>query len=627
MLRLDPSTLRSRAFPLLLVLLCCFYLAFQFYFNTHIMFNVDEFWYAHRALRYQTELPYRDFSPYKTVAGYYLLLIPQLFQASSWTSLITIKNSIALINVSCLIACTVWLKQSLNATCALASLALILSTETLLCYSTNIRVDLFGYWLGIGALLCLIDERNVLAGVLLGMGFAFTQKIVWYALASNTALVSWFLFHRNAHHFKTLLYYNGAFLTSVCLYLGMATAISNWHTVFNNVFIEAGAMYQLSWYDSARTLFWQYILVHNPLVFLLWPLTPVSLMVSSKQDAPYRLRWLVVLFGMVLLGALSGYRQVFPYYMQVTTPYFLVLYATFLYWLHALFTQADPNWHVKKALIQTYLLIYLIALIGIIAWLALPFAYLLLASIPLLLAVRLYQMPMALYGQLLVGTIIITGMIYPWALIPALLAEWNGAYQQANLQLAATLLHDGSDYVAGIDLLPNHSQTIPGLKHLMGPAIDYLSTQDPQLKPVMLASLDEDPHANTASVIAALKHSRVKFYVNNYRMMGLAPALKQYLQQEYAHLWGSIYLYAPVVANGQNTLDLRFSGHYWLDSSTPNTTLTLNGKMHLGHTVVKLLKGKYAVKASSQTRLKLLPEQSLHLSARFAEDEWEKILV
>ena len=183
------------------------------------------------------------------------------------------------------------------------------------------------------------------------------------------------------------------------------------------------------------------------------------------------------------------------------------------------------------------------------------------------------------------------------------------------------LLRDGSDYVAGVDLLPNHSQTIAGLKHLMGPAIDYLSSQDPQLKPVMLASLDEDPTASNASVIAALKQSRVKFYVNNYRIMGLSTAVKDYLHEEYSHFWGSIYLYAPVVKPRQPILTVRFSGYYWLDNA-----LTINGKTYQRNSVIKLLKGEYLVKASKVSRLKLLPEQSLHLSEQFAEDDWEKIL-
>ncbi len=625
MLRFNKNLTSSRIFFLLLSVLCLLYLGFEWYFNANIMFGVDEFWFAHRALRFQHELPYRDFAPYKTVAGYYFLLVPQLWQPSSWMSLITIKNCIAIFNVSFLCACTIWLKQRLNAITALASLSLLISTETLLFYSTNIRVDLFGYWFGLLALLCLIESRGILAGLLLGIAFAFTQKIFWYFLASNVALGSWFLLERNADNFKLLLRYNSAFFITVLFYLSTAAAISSWHTVLNNVFIEAGAMYQLAWYDSAREAFWQYILVHNPFVFLLWPLTPVCLMLSSKQDASFRLRWIVVVFGLVLLSALSLYRQVFPYYMQVTTPYFLVLYATFFYWLYALFTETEQTLQVKRGFIQAYLSAYIAALIGIVSWLNLPIAYLFIATIPLLLAARLQQKN-TLYPQLLVLTLFITGIIYPWVLVPALLTQLNGAYQQANLNLAGALLLDGSDYVAGIDLLPNHSQPIPGLKHLMGPAIDYLSSHDPKLKPVMLASLDEDPNANNASVIAALKQSRVKFYINNYRIMGLAPELKQYLHQEYTHFWGSIYLYAPVIETSQDVLNLRFSGYYWLTSLKPNSMLTLNGKTYQPHTVIKLLKGHYLVKANGKMRLKLLPQQSLNLNTQFAEDEWQKIL-
>src|SRR5690606_36488081 len=143
----------------------------------------------------------------------------------------------------------------------------------------------------------------------------------------------------------------------------------SWPAVINNVFIEAGAMYHTAWYDSARIVFWQYILIHNPLVFLLWPLTPDCILLSSKHDASLRLRLIVVVFGLVLLSALTLYRQVFPYYTQVTTPYFLVLYATFFYWLYALFTVTAPTFHVKRAFIQAYLSAYIVALIGVVSWL------------------------------------------------------------------------------------------------------------------------------------------------------------------------------------------------------------------------------------------------------------------
>ena len=113
------------------------------------------------------------------------------------------------------------------------------------------------------------------------------------------------------------------------------------------------------------------------------------------------------------------------------------------------------------------------------------------------------------------------GFIYPLTLVPVKIASLNNDYQQANVQATQALLQDGGDYVAGIELIYNKTQPIAGIRHLMGPAIDYLHAPTPQLKEVMLASLYEDPDATVDTVINALKKSSVKFYVNNYRMNAL----------------------------------------------------------------------------------------------------------
>lgn len=202
----------------------------------------------------------------------------------------------------------------------------------------------------------------------------------------------------------------------------------------------------------------------------------------------------------------------------------------------------------------------------------------------------------------------------------------DGAYQKANIEVANTLLQDGSDYVAGIDLIYNKTQPIAGMRHLMGPAIDFLYSPSEKLKTVMLASLYEDPTVTADSVIAALKKSTVKFYVNNYRMMALPVKIKHFLAAEYEHYWGSIYLYAPQIARGKQTLMLKFSGKYRIESATPNDIM-LNEKQYAVDSTPFLNKGAYTSTASRSYRLKLIPDFSIQqLNPNFQDDTWQQFV-
>jgi hypothetical protein len=87
-------------------------------------------------------------------------------------------------------------------------------------------------------------------------------------------------------------------------------------------------------------------------------------------------------------------------------------------------------------------------------------------------------------------------------------------------------------------------------------------------------------------------------------MMALPDNIKSYLASQYEHYWGSIYLYAPEITSGHQTVHLKFSGTYRIES----TPATVDGKKYAANAMVFLNKGDHASRAQKNYRLKLLPE-------------------
>lgn len=319
-------------------------------------------------------------------------------------------------------------------------------------------------------------------------------------------------------------------------------------------------------------------------------------------------------------------KQVFPYYMLAVIPAFLVLYSAFFTWVYEIFKnteQPEILWIGKKGL-WGLLFLYVISIIDLIYWLWLPEAYLLVALIPILLGIRIINNRVFL-PKLIFITVLFVGIIYPLVQFVAALPVVSGRYQQAMVRLTNALLQDGSDYVAGIELIYNKNQVIPGMRHLDAPAIDYLYDPVPSLRPVMqLSSLLHFADATPTSVIANFKKSAVKFYVNNYRMEAIPPIIKNYLAAQYEHYWGSIYIYAPQIAAGNQQETIKFSGEYQIESAVP---VSINGKWNSPHGKIHIARGIYQFNSTQYFRLKLLPEKmdSL-LDPYFQADRWKAML-
>lgn len=617
---------------LYIVLACLSYLLFQLYYTHFSIIEVDEFWFAHRIYQYKNAIPYHDFAPYKTVLGYYILLPTMILSHDFLTPLFDTKNFIALLNAILLFVTASWLKSYFAKPAVLLAMVILIFSDLMLSYSTNIRVDFIAYWLCLFSVLFLLENKFITSGILLSLGFATSQKVLWYIVASNMALViCWLIVFRNREMVVNIIKYNLSLLLGVFVYVLIWSYFSSFHTVLKSIFYEAYVIYKLDIYTNsgvnilARYGYWMITIIKNPLLFLLWPLTILSLFVVPKDDKNYTKRIFIVTYSWIILFSLIKYKQVFPYYMLTTIPAFVLLYTAFFSWFYDLYKGFPDNKiiGIGKSGVWGIIFIYLVCFAYAFSFFALPLPYLLIGIIPIFLGIYITKIGLnTVLPPLLLIAVLFTGLVYPLMQYIISLDMRSGSYQQYSLKLLNNLLTDPKDdYLAGIELIYNKNQPIAGLRHLDMPAMAYLYKQDERLRPVMLESLYHSPNVTINKAIAALKESRVKLYVNNYRMMLLPPQIKDYLSSQYEHFSGSIYLYSPQMKAGRQDLVIKFTGNYQLESLAP---ITLNKKVIYPNALVKLPEGEYRSISSKSYRLKLIPDNMDHFF--YINDEWKKML-
>ncbi|HTM05940.1 MAG TPA: hypothetical protein VL201_01755, partial [Patescibacteria group bacterium] len=644
---------RNRFYAICITFFCLAYFLFQLFNNQFACWNVDDFWFAHRIYQFKANLPYRDFAPYKTVLGYYILLPSMIFGHDALSPLLYTKNLIAVLNTACFALTGYWLTKFFPKNAVLITLALMMSAVFVLNYSTNIRVDLLAYWLCLFSALFLLSHQFVRAGIMLACGFLISQKVLWYIAASDIALVVYWLLGlveqfarlqgcqlKHGSQLKTcwgdnnvtfwgIVVFNIIIALPIVIYVAIWSWFAGLDTVLHSVFYEAYVMFQLDSYESARKLFWWYTLQFNAFIFLIWPISFLTLFASPPNDTLHGKRIFIVTYATVIMFCLIPFKQIFPYYMLTTLPAFLLLYAAFFSWIFALFQHSSPPklYILDKTAVWGLILIYLFSFSYLCIIFSLSLFYLLISLIPVLLG---YKITTQKNSTLLIAMptliFIITffiGIAYPLTIFFKHFQPLSRDYQKSMVQLTEALLKDGSDYLAGIELIYNKNQPIPGLRHLDVPALSYLFNPTPKLANAMLASLYHTPDISIEKAIQYLDTSSVKFYVNNYRLEALPKPIKNYLDLHYTHFWGSIYLYAPLIEPKQDSFLIKFPGHYRVQSAK---TIQIDHTPILPNSTINLSRGVHSSRANEEYRLVLLETQTAaNLNPQYKMDHWEKM--
>lgn len=555
------SQLEAPYFSKIVALMLLLFLIIQGGYIAYATLSMDDFWLAYHTYQYQKGLPYRDFFPYKSVLGYYVFLMPFYLFHGVLTPLWAAKGWITLINVSFLFIISRWMNKFFSARAVLLSLMLIITSPSFLLFSSEIRVDLLSYWFCLMSVLLVFEKKHGLAGIVIALGFLISQKAVWYVIASNCGFIGYFLFIDRT-----------------------------WSMVRNMVRFNLGAllillMYVLFWahYSSyaivLRSLFYepyfiQAIDYYQGSLFGLW----ISIVIDNLELIVLCLWALiglvcrckqkhvfVLFYVMVILFFMISARQPFLYFALVAVPAFFVLFSVF-------FSVIEPSLSLRQFM-------------GLVALLSL----------------------------------------YPITCFVIWLPRMDGGYQKSMIPLVAKLLDHGGSYFAGVPLLLEPEQGVPGLKHLVSPAISYMYSPSEKLVSILkLPSLYFTP-ASVPELVESIKAAPVKLYVDNNRFHWVPKALRHFLDTEYQHFWGSIFLYAPTIEAGHRLVHVKFSADYKVLAPAE---VTFDHEKTQPNTILHLQEGDYLSESSHAYRLKLVPAEVLtkDLDPRYRENQWKKLL-
>src|SRR3990167_3255125 len=618
-------TIAPTPYPKNIIALCLIYLVFQILYIPYAALSVDELWFAHHIYTYTHQLPYRDFLPYKTVLGYYLLSIPFFLSHTLLWPLYYIKDEIAIINTLLFMVTGFWLSQFFNPKAVFYSFCLIFANQLFLIYSVDLRVDMLTSWLGLISVLFILTNRSTLAGFAIALSFLISQKALWFFLATNAALGIYGLY--NARHWRIvqqIIQFNVATLIPIGLYVLFWALVSSPAIVLNSVFYEGYTQAKIHWYSQIYYDCWQTILTNGPLLMMLWPLTWIGLFNQEASNPEKSRRVFITSYAFVMLFFIISYQQAFPYNMVYCMPVFLLIYPDFFSWALAHFRENARIFNERK--LFWFLSLFAVSIMSLTIIFALPAAYFLIALIPILLGLLLHskQKDITLFPAPIFIFIIFTGIVYPLLNFSIIAYNLNGHYQQSMIMLTNNLLTKEDNYFAGTPLLYNKDQAIPGLKNLIGPAISYLYTPKKNLLPIMIPSLYLTPRT-AEEVIHYLKNTSVKLYVNNYRIVMLPSTIRHYLMTEFAPFWGSIYIYAPFINKERLTFLLKFAGTYEIQSDPSAIIYIDNQKVSL-NTTIQLRKGVHYSRTNQDYRLKLIPEHSLKLNPADKNDDWYRMV-
>lgn len=241
----------------------------QVTFSLRLPFHADEFQGAHAAYRLASQLPYRDFLPYKTVLGYYYQLLPMLAVGPGWSGLLSVRLLTSVTNAAAVLALAWLLARWYRREAVLLAMLLLVFVSTFLDHAFEIRVDMLTGWFGTFALLALMARSPRMAGGIAGLAFLISQKGAFYIVAGCVALAVAALIRVDRRAAMADL---GWFVASAAgvlgLYLAAWAVMAGLDRVISITFSAAADVGSRAVYDRIR-LRWLRTAFRNPLFYLL----------------------------------------------------------------------------------------------------------------------------------------------------------------------------------------------------------------------------------------------------------------------------------------------------------------------------------------------------------------------
>jgi hypothetical protein len=313
--------LLTRRFHLVVFTIVAVYCALQCLYIAHLPLVMDEFDGAYEAYHLRHAVPYRDFTPYKTVLGYDVELLGTFAARSVWPRILAIKTEIVLINCAVLFAAALTLSRMVSRSAVAAALALLVLCSTFLERSSELRVDMLTAWAGLWSLLALLRRRPAWAGALAGVSFLVSQKGAFYIVAGAVALgIEWLLERKNVTRFKAIVTYCAAAIGAIAAYIVIWGVATSFGPVLRATFVGGAQAAMVGSYDI-RSLYWEQIIGRDPAYFAL---VAVAFVVTAIRG-----NLLACLYTGVVLVQAALYSQPWPYFFVIIFPTLFVLQAFF----------------------------------------------------------------------------------------------------------------------------------------------------------------------------------------------------------------------------------------------------------------------------------------------------------
>ncbi|MEE9386779.1 MAG: hypothetical protein V3V08_25460 [Nannocystaceae bacterium] len=178
------------------------------------------------------------------------------------------------------------------------------------------------------------------------------------------------------------------------------------------------------------------------------------------------------------------------------------------------------------------------------------------------------------------------GVYTPLMRVPQVLKR-DLSPQRDTLQVAEHLLSGDETYFAGINFMYRAEQ----VDRYLG----ILGTRT-------VKEIGRDRQAQ-ARYVETMRGANMKFVIRSYRIKRLPKLMKKFIDENYAHLWANVDIYAPTMVRG-GAFELKFGGHYTVMSGKG---LKVDGQALKRGQKVHLAAGAHESQAEGKFRLKLIP--------------------
>lgn len=591
-------------FTVSVILIACAYLIYQLAGIPNWVLGIDEFAYARHLYEYTYHLPYRDFQPFKPVVGLYLLSLPMFFAKGVLQPLFYIKQEIAVINAVCIFLAGLFAARLFDARAVMLSLLAVLVNGFFIYNSTELRVDMLAGWLCLFALLAYLADRQKLSGLLLGIGFLVSQKVIWYIVSINAAMFFTLIWSRDTKDLFNMIKLNSYIVLPVLLYIAAWSCFSSVHDVLDNVFLYAYHQ-GVSQAFTANVSFshFQKLSTNSMVLFTLMPFAVLLLMLSKRSS--------LINIGIIALFMtiqMARYRELFSYNYDFMLPLLFVIYASAITHLIEYYRQQSAPL-CRSTVLSIIAFILFFALIYVVHYFNLHAIAYLIAFLPLLVT-QLYAQSRAenrtLTLTILAVLYLLLAILYPFYQIIYLRDMYQGSYQRSILITLDQLLAENGDYVAGVPYLYYKDQPVSGVKNLVAPQIDYL-WKPKSSNPAILRETFYLAPVSTAEIVAEFQQKNIKVIVDNKLMLKLPRDIKTYLHHNYQQYYGSLYIYAPTISHQQKEFSVKFPGKYRVKTGE-HQSIVINGSKAVNGTIITLANGKNSFSAEADFRLMLSPD-------------------